>query len=209
MRETYTRSVFPSNVRPGLSTNPQQVTSVWMNPDRRTADRYSSVFILALARDQAVRTIVETDLATVASARKVKATRSIDIYPNGLWGEGAPTRNELWDKIKELGCDAIYTVSPLNVKSEQRYAGGTGAYSPHPKNSFYAGFDMYYEHVAPVVSTPGYYTAEKKFFLEGNVFDARSGEIQWSMQSIAYDPVDLDSFSKEYALLLIDQLNRS
>ena len=172
------RSGFRSLFGPGSCEKPQHVTSVWINPDRKAAGRYSTVFILALVRDQAVRNIVETDLAAVASARKLRAIRSTDIYPNGFWGEGAPTRKGLWDRIKELDCDAIYTLSLLNVRSEQRYVPGTGAYAPYPKHSFYAGLDTYCEHMEPIVSIPGYYIEEKKYFLEGNVFNARTREIQ-------------------------------
>jgi hypothetical protein len=67
---------------------------------------------------------------------------------------------------------------------------------------------VYYGCLQPVAAGPGYYITEKKYFLEGNLFDAATGQIQWSMQSIAYDPIDLEVFSREYALLLVDQLDQ-
>ncbi len=186
----------------------QQVTSVWTNPARSDEHRFVSVFILAITPDPAVRKTVETDLSAVAVARGLKANRSIDVYPGPLLGEAGPTREEMWTKIQALGCDAIFTVSLLNMKSEQRYVPVANPYVPYPKNSFYRSFGDYVEHVEPEVTTPGYYVTDKIYFLEGNVFDATTGQIQWSMQSIAFNPSDLECFSKEYALLLVDQLNR-
>ena len=199
-------NLFPHLIWRGGS---QQATSVWINPARSCAQRYTSVFILAITRNSIARMIVETDLAAVAVERGLKATRSIDVYPKSVWAEMGPaTKEELWEKIRSMGCDAIYTVSLLDVKSEQRYIPATGTFAPLPRDSFYCGFDAYFGYVQMAVSGPGYYTKEKMYFLEGNVFDAATGEIQWSMQSIAYDPPDLEAFSKEYARLLVDQLNR-
>lgn len=187
----------------------QQVTSVWVNPAVNGARKYSSVFILCLSPDPSVRTTVETGLASVAMTRRLKAARSIDVYPLGLWEERSPTIDQLWNTIRGLGCDAIYTVSLLSVKSELRFIPRGESYEPYPRHSFYGGFNSYCEYVKPIVAAPGYYAAEMSNFLEGNVFNAATGQILWSMQSIAYNPCDLECFSKEYALLLIDQLNKA
>ncbi len=189
---------FPHLMSPRTS---RQATSVWTNPARDCTQRYAAVFILAITGDIVARTTVETDVASVATARGLRATRSVDVYPISLVSEGGPSKEDLWAKIQALGCDAIFTVSLLNVMSEQRHVLGMDAY--------YGGFGVYYRDLRPIVASPGYYTTEKKYFLEGNLFDAATGQIQWSMQSIAYDPIDLDVFSKEYALLLVDQLNQA
>jgi hypothetical protein len=188
---------------------PQQVTTVWVNPDPPASQRATSVFVLAIATDPVVRRTVEADLATVAISRMLKATRSFDIYPEGPWGADSPTKEELWSKIQALGCDAIFTVCPLNMKGQQRYVPGAIPGAPHPRHSCDGAFGTYLERTGREVSAPGYYDPEKRYFLEGNVYDTATGAIQWSMQSIGFDPVDLDTFSKEYALLLIDQLKRS
>jgi hypothetical protein len=124
---------FPHLMSLGTS---QQATSVWMNPSRNCAQRYTLVFILAITGDIVARTMVETDVASVAKARGLRATRSVDVYPIGLVGEGGPTNEELWAKIQALGCDAIFTVSLLNVKSEQRYVPGMAAYAPFPQHPY-------------------------------------------------------------------------
>jgi hypothetical protein len=198
--------IAPAYLTPGRKS--QSSTSVWIDPNRCETRRYTSVFILAITQNPQARIMVETNLAAVAVARGLKATRSIDFYPGGIVGEGSPNRSDFWDTIKARGCDSIFTVSLLDVKSELRYLPGTGAYDPCPLHEYYDEFDAYNDRLSPVVSQPGYYTTEKTYFLEGNVFDAATGKIRWSMQSIAFNPSDLESFSKEYALLLVDQLNR-
>jgi hypothetical protein len=186
----------------------QRVTSVWTNPGRSSTQRYTSVFILAITQDRGARTIVETDLAGVAAARGLRATRSVEVFPISLKNDTAPTKEELMAKIQVLGCDAIFTVSLINVKSEQRYVPGANTYAPYAHYSYYGGFGGYYGYMQPVVYTPGYYTTDKTYFLEGNLFDTATGEIQLSMQSTACNPSDLEGFSKGYAQLLVDELQR-
>jgi hypothetical protein len=199
--------IAPSHLMPnGVS---QEATTVWLNPARSGLQRYTSVFILAMTRNSGARIIVEKDLATVAIERGLKATRSVDLYPKGLWDESGPATKEImWARIKAQGCDAIYTVSLLDVKSTKCYMPGPNAYAPYTQDPSYGSFGAYYASVQEIVSSPGYYTTKRTYFLEGNVFDAATGDIQWSMQSIAYDPPDLEFFGKEYARLLVDQLIR-
>jgi hypothetical protein len=188
--------------------NSQSSTSLWTDPERCDAQRFASVFILAITQDLEIRTMVETALADVVGARGLKSTRGVDVYPKSLKGENAPTREELWARIQALGCDVIFTIAILDVKSEQRYSPGTAAYAPCPRYPFYGEFDTYYGYLQNVVSSQEYFAKEKIYFLEGNLFDATTGRIQWSMQSIEWDPSELESFSKEFALLLVDQLKK-
>jgi hypothetical protein len=58
------------------------------------------------------------------------------------------------------------------------------------------------------MSTPGYYTNDKTYYIEGNLFDASTGKILWSMQSDAYNPAGIKSFSREYAELVIYQIKK-
>jgi len=186
----------------------QKVTSFWDNPAQSPDRPYKSVFIVALTQDRAARNTVEADLAAAATAHGIKATRSVDVFPGTFTKETAPSKEEMLGKIRELGCDAIFTVSLLDTKSEQRYVPGTTTYAPYPHFGYYGHFYGYYGHMYPVVSTPGYYTTDKTYFLEGNLYDAASEEIQWSIQSTAYNPSGLSSFSKGYAELLINTLTK-
>jgi hypothetical protein len=167
------------------------------------------VLLLGIAQDPPSRAMLEGDLASIAAARRLKAMRSIDMYPGDLLPERSPTKDEFLGKIRAVGYDAVITVALLSVESKQRYVLGAGAYTPYPMYSFYGIFDLYYDHSLAEALGPGSYLPGQTYFLEGNVFDMRTGQIQWSMQSIDCDPADLEAFSKEYALLVIDQFYRA
>jgi len=192
----------------------QEVISFWKNPKSAQEKKYKSVFIIAVTPDRDARNIVETDLAIAANAKGLSVTRSIDAFPGKFTNDILPSKDEVREKIKESKCEAVFTVSLLDEKSEQRfipdattYAGGYG-YSPYSSYSYYGSYSTYVAFSFPMTSTPGYYDAKKRYFLEGNLYDAVSEEIRWSMQSSAYDPSDLGSASRDYARLLIHQLEK-
>ena len=201
-----------------LSCGPsQEVTNFWKNPETAQGKTYSSVFIMAITADRAARSIVETDLAAAATARGLKASRSVDVFPAPFTKGNIPSKEEMLAKIKGVDCDAVFTVSLIDMKSDQRYVPGTttyaagyGAfgYAPYPAHGYYGNYYSYVSYSYPVVSSPGYYTTDKTYFIEGNLYDGETGEIRWSMQSTAYNPSSLNAFSKEYTQLLINELRK-
>jgi hypothetical protein len=194
----------------GCAGSSQEAINVWKNPAKPQDKKYTSVFIIVITKNVAARNLLETDLAAAAQKRGLKATKSIDALPETITSEIPPSKDELLKKIRAMNCDVICTVALLDTKSEQRYVPGqttySGAYSPYSHYGYYGQFYGYYAYTTPLVSTPGYYEEKQTLFLEGNIYDAATEEIQFSMQSKSYDPRDLQSFSKEYVHLLLDQL---
>ena len=196
----------------------QEVTTFWKNPEAAQGKTYSSLFIMAITEDRAARNVVEGDLAAAATAKGLKATRSIDVFPTSFTKETVPSKEEMLVKIRELKCDVVFTVSVLDTKSEQRYVPGTTTYAtagysavgyaPYPAYGYYGNYHSYAAYSYPVTTTPGYYTTDKTYFIEGNLYDAETGAIRWSMQSTAYNPSDLSAFSKGYTRLLVDELQK-
>lgn len=195
----------------------QTVTNFWKSPDTPQGTSYASVFIMAITPDRAARSVVESDLAAAATSKGIKATRSVDVFPSSFTQDNVPSKEEMLGKIRELNCAAVFTVSLLDMKSEQRYVPGTtyttpeyggAGYAPYPHNSYYGSYYNYASYSYTTVSTPGYYTTDKTYFIEGNLYDAETEQIRWSMQSTAYNPSSLSSFSKEYAQLLIGELEK-
>jgi hypothetical protein len=194
----------------------QDVISFWKSPDLPQGKSYTSVFIMAITADRAARTVVETDLAAAVTGKGLKATRSIDVFQTNFTKDNIPSKEALFAKIKELNCDAVFTVALLDTKSETRYVPGTTTYAtagyggvgyaPYPAYGYYGNYYSYASYSVPVVSTPGYYTTDKTYFIEGNMYEAETGKIGWSMQSTAYNPSSLSSFSKGYTQLLVNEL---
>jgi hypothetical protein len=184
----------------------QKVLSSWVNKEELKGKTYSKVFIMALTQNQSARTIVEFDLAAALKERGVESVKSIDALAGSFKENANPSKEDILAKVRELNCDAIFTISLLDKKTETRYVQGSGAYyAPYPTYGFYGGFGSYYGYYSPAVYSAGYYTTDKSYYLEGILFDAATEKILWSVQSVTYNPDGIKQFSASYCKLLVNQ----
>ena len=111
-------------------------------------------------------------------------------------------------KVRELGCDAILTSALVDKQSETRYVPGTVTYAPYMGYGSY-GFGGYYGYMYPAMyGSPGYYTTEKTYFIETNLFDVASEKMIYSVQSTAYDPSTITAFSRDYCEAVTKQFTK-
>ena len=186
----------------------QKVTSSWVNPQRPSVSKYNKVFIAALVQNNGYRSTIENELAAAATARGLQVVKSMDMFQPNFTKENAPDKEAILRAVRSSGCDAIFTVTLTDKQSDTRYVPGTTTYSPYMGYGG-MGFGGFYGYTYPMMySTPGYYTTDKTYFLEGRLFDVASENMVWSAQSEAYNPTKIDKFSKDYASLLVEQMQR-
>jgi hypothetical protein len=184
----------------------QKVTSSWKNPQVTTAPGYKKVFITAMIPNQNYRSIIERDLAAAAQAHGLQTVSGMDIFPTTFTSSNQVSKDDVLQKVRAAGADAILTVSLVDKQSETRYVPGTTTYMPHMG---YAGFGGYYGYAyGAYYSSPGYYTEDKTYFMEARLFDAASENMIWSAQSEAYNPSKIDKFSKDYTAMLVDRMQQ-
>ena len=190
-----------------ISCSPsQKVLSSWVNKEELKGKKYSKVFVMALTQNQSSRTIVEFDLATTLKEHGYESVKSIDALAGSFKENTQPTKEDILSKVRELNCDAIFTVTLLDSKTETRYVASTSVYyAPYPTYGYYGGFGNYYGYYAPSIYSSGYYTTDKTYYLESNLFDANSEKILWSVQSATYNPDGIKQFSSSYCKLLVNQ----
>ena len=85
------------------------------------------------------------------------------------------------------------------------YSGGFHGYNPH---SAYGGFGGYYTYAVSTISSPGYYTTNNKYFLEAKMFDLKTEELLFSVQTEAKNPEGIEKSGKEYTQTLMDEIKR-
>jgi hypothetical protein len=192
----------------------QKITSSWINPEIKERPKYTKIFIMALAQNQSYKATIEQDLAYAANAKKLQVIKSSEFFQPNFTSSGSNTpvdKEVILKKVREAGCDVIMTVALVDKKSETRYVPGTTTYSPYMGYGGMGayGFGGYYGYAYPsMYSTPGYYTEDKTYFMQANLFDAASEKLIWAAQSEAYDPTKISTFSRDYADLLVERLNR-
>lgn len=183
----------------------KESTGVWVNKDKIQGKSFHKVFIVVMTADIQARVRVENDLAAAAIAKGYEAVKSVEAIPPVLSDPKLPTKDEVVSKVKSSGCDAVFVASLLDKNESVHYTPGKTAYSTLPYYTYYPG---YYSNWYPSVSTPSYYSHDKKYFMLSNLYDAASEEIMWSVQSEIFNPETLEKFSRTYTTSLIKQLEK-
>jgi hypothetical protein len=181
--------------------------ATWVNKEKVAAIKPNqhTVFFAVMTQNVEAKFTLENDLAAAATARGIKPIKALDVFGGLFTKDNMPPKELVIQKIRELGCDGIFTVALIDQQSDTRYVpSSTTIYSPYP---VYGYFGSYYGY-SSLYYTPGYYTTDKSYFLQSNLYDVASEELLISMQSKAVNPSDIEKTSKEYTAALIDELQK-
>ncbi len=185
------------------STSSTVITGKWEKP--MIEQNYNDILVAALVPTISSRSVIEQHMVEDLKEEGVNATQSIDRLPPQLI-ENEDTKQQIINSIRGDGVDAILTVSLIDKDTETRFVPGSEPYSPYPYYSFYGNFWGYYDYWYPRFYDSGYYTEDKIYYIETNLYDAKSEELIWSAQSETYNPVDIVTFSSEFAHEIVREM---
>ncbi|MEP0713088.1 MAG: hypothetical protein ABJC55_14310 [Algoriphagus sp.] len=181
-----------------------KITGSWKAPQAKEGG-YSNIFVTALTENLVSRQTIENDIDELLEKDRIAANSSFDIIPPGFKAT-AENKDKTLKAIQDAGHDAILTIALLDQTSETRYVPGTTMYSPMGYGGYYGRFYGYYSYYNPVMYDPGYYTTDKNYYIEMNLYDAQTEELVWSAQSETTNPSSIETFSKAFAQAVEYQL---
>jgi hypothetical protein len=162
-------------------------------------------FIFAMTQNYDAQLNLENDLASAAAAKGVLTVKSVDAFGPILTLDKLPKKDVLLKAIRDLGCDYIFTIAVVDKESQTHYVPPTSSSVYMP----YSGYGYYYSGFyawSPAIYSPGYYTTDKTYFIESNLFDADTEKMLVSMQSKVVNPPDIVKASKQYTNMLVTEL---
>jgi hypothetical protein len=187
----------------------KESTGVWVNKEKIQGKSYSNLFIIVMTADIEARVRLENDLAALANSRGLKAVKSYEVLPADLKDPKPPAVDDLIAKIKASDCDAVFVASLLDKNDDIRYTSGGTHYTMRTDYSWSGTFFGYYSHYYSTLSAPGYYSNDKTYFMQSNLFDKASQELMFSVQSEIFNPSSLASGSRTYTSTLMKQLGKA
>ncbi|MFL5762436.1 MAG: hypothetical protein ACJ77K_00755 [Bacteroidia bacterium] len=184
----------------GCSTS-TYITGSWKSPSPPSA-AYNSLLIAAMTKNTVVRSTLENDMAD-AIGSGVQTLKSINEFPPDFNGADS-NKQVMLDNMKNRNVRGILVISILKKENDSRYIG------PEPYTPmgyvYYNNFWSYYSYWYPTVYDPNYYTPDKVYYMETNLYDTQSEKLIWSAQSKTYTPDNLIPFSKEFAQVITGKL---
>lgn len=183
-----------------------QITGSWKSPEA-SAQQYQRIVVAALTDNVLARQEVESDLQAQLRLRGIEATKSIDLFPPSVASKAGPDVNLLLERIKEDRYDAILTAALVDEQTETRYVPGNVGYRPMTRFMWYGSFRGYYTYWYPTLYDPGYYTEDKIYYLETNLYDAQTDKLVWAAQSRSYSPGSLRRAAAKFAEITVQKMS--
>jgi hypothetical protein len=193
------------------STKEISIVNSWLNKEALKNRPVKKLYIIGLFNNPNVSSILEYTLSEEARSRRYVAYMHRDAFPYTI-DDHEKAKSLILEKIKSLGCDAIFVTALKDVQSETHYVStssvGVGVSGYYPANGYYGNFNSYYTSYYTETSLSGYYETNKLYFIESNLYDTNTLELLWSVQSKSYNPTDAEKVSKEYCNELFKLLEK-
>lgn len=188
----------------GCSTT-TEITSSWRKPNA-TADNFDHIFVAALSSNIAAKQAVENGIQEQLQQRGIKVDKSLDAFPPDFNNNNAQRKDLVLSRIQGTGADGILTIALLKEDTETHYRRGSGMWNPGLRYGYYNSFWNYYNNWYPALYDPGYYDETKVYYLETNLYNAKTEQLIWTAQSKTYDPTSINSFLKGYLKTIQEQM---
>jgi len=186
----------------GTATN---VLGSYTSPEASN-EQYTNLMVVALTSNVVARRAVEDQMAAALQKKGIAATPSISVFaPSYMQKE--PSKEEVINKIRQDGHDGVLTIGLLDEREESRYVPGT-TYAPVSRYGYYGTFGGYYSTMYPTFYDPGYYTTDKSYVVETNLYDAESEKLIWSAQTETFNPSNADSGARSMGAAVADRMSR-
>ena len=152
-------------------------------------DHVNKIMVIALVNDKSIRNALEARVVSALQERKVEASPSLPVLGEN-YGEGK-ARSEMAADIASRGYEAALVITLVDVKEEMHYTQGGMNYAPDIAVQGAMGQTYYVRQNA--VYEPGYFSNDKKFFLESNLYRLQPEAILWSAKSTTVNPADIEA----------------
>lgn len=198
------------------------ITGSWKAPE---ASKYNDFFVVVLSKNLPVRSTLENDISRKLKKEGVKVSQSLSVFSPAEKLETPEEKKVAVEKIQALGHDAIITIVVVRHTEEERYVPGanssqpvavgvgTGYYNPARGGALPAGsygsFGGYYADASTTYTTPGYYETDKTYFVQSNVYDAKTSRLVWSAQSETFNPANLAAASSDFSTVMAEAMAKA
>jgi hypothetical protein len=179
-----------------------KITGSWKNGEEVNND-HKNYFVAVLSGNNLAKSTLENEMETALRKAGARVEKSMQEFPPRFAGDSV-SKQQMIDKVKERGCDAILTVSILKKETQSRYI--SGGYLPIDRFGYYRNFWGYYNYRYPYAYDPGYYVEDEIYYLETNIYDVHKDILIWSAQSRTYNFGDLKSFAKEFSEIMVNKM---
>ena len=182
-----------------------KITHSW-NTLNAVQNRFNKILVVGLFtnKDRGLREKMEDHLQGDLQEIGIQAVSSIKLY--GPTSFEQTNEAALLSKIEGDGIDAVMTSVLLDRKKEKYYVPGRVYFSPF--YSYHNRFGPYWGVMYERIYSPGYYQSTTKYFWESNIYDLKTKQLIYSVQTESFDPNEATALAHQYGKVIINDIKR-
>ncbi len=145
-----------------------KITSSWKSPDITSNElHFKKIMVAALLpdKDRELQKSMEQKLVKELNSKNINAVSAYETFGPKYF---PADEQKALDKLRDNGIDNVLTIVLLDKNKEKNYNPGHVSIVPV---GYYRSWFGYYRTVYSRVYTPGYYSANTKFYWESNLYD--------------------------------------
>ncbi len=170
--------------------------------DHQAGEHVNKVMVVAVVNDKQARDSLESNVVAALKAQGVEAAASAPVLGDH-YSEGK-TRKQMAADIASKGYEAALVISVIDIKEEMHYTQGGTHFAPDIAVSGAMGQTYYVRQNATY--EPGYFSNDKKYFLESNLYRLQPEGLLWRAKSTTVNPSDLQAGTTGVADAVVDRM---
>ncbi|MFM1972484.1 MAG: hypothetical protein RL185_1166 [Bacteroidota bacterium] len=180
-----------------------RITHSWQSSSA-SQNRYNKILVVGLFtnKDRALREQMETHLQGDLQALGIHAVSAIKLY--GPTSFEQTNEDAFLSKIEGDGMDAALTIVLLDRKKEKHYVPGRVYFSPF--YSYHTRIGPYWGIMYDRIYSPGYYQSTTRYFWESNIYDLKTKQLIYSVQTETFDPDEASSLAHQYGKVIVNDI---
>jgi hypothetical protein len=182
-----------------------KLTHSWKS-DSTVPNKFNKIMVVGLFtnKDRGLREQMENHLQEDLQDLGLNAVSSMKLFgPNSF---EQMNEDALLSKIEVDGVDAVLTIVLLDRKKEKYYVPGRVYFSPF--FSYHNRFGPYWGVMYERIYSPGYYQSRTKYFWESNVYELKTKQLIYSVQTESFDPDEASALAHRYGKVIINDMKQ-
>jgi len=179
-----------------------KISQSWVEPDNKV--QYKNLLVIGVAESQQNRRAYESNFVESLNEMGIKAEASYKIIKS----DQKINRETVTKAIAGLDIDGVIVTHVLAVDEDTVYRPGyTTMYGGgYYGAGYYGGLYSYYPTVNTYVTSPGYYSTNKTYTIETNLYDVKSEELIYSVHTRTFAPDSVDEVINDLTRLIIQDM---
>ena len=169
-----------------------------------SGNHFNKILVVGLFtnKDRGLREQMEGHLKGDLEEIGMNAVSSIKLF--GPTSFVQMNEDSLLTQVQVDGIDAVMTIVLLDRKKEKYYVPGRVYFSPF--YTYHSRFGPYWGVMYERIYSPGYYQSTTKYFWESNIYDLKTKQLIYSVQTESFDPDEATSLAHRYGKVIINDI---